>query len=103
MWCRPLISVGPMYIPGRLRTASRPSSTVICSAPYSCVTAVFVIYILWFACVVSRRATTHIRLTGKHPTVMVYWQEPVIDYDKKRDELLRVLCRCKHSHIQRRA
>jgi len=25
-----------MYIPGRLRTASSPSSTVIDSAPYSC-------------------------------------------------------------------
>ena len=26
-WCRPLVSVEPMYIPGRLRTASNPWST----------------------------------------------------------------------------
>ena len=36
MWCRPLPScVSPIYIPGRLRTASKPSSTWMLSAPYS--------------------------------------------------------------------
>src|SRR5436190_17372382 len=36
MWCRPEpSSVSPMYMPGRLRTASRPLSTLIESAPYS--------------------------------------------------------------------
>ena len=29
MWCRPRSPVEPMYMPGRLRTASRPSRTVI--------------------------------------------------------------------------
>src|SRR4051794_4617520 len=29
MWCRPRSPVEPMYMPGRLRTASRPSSTVM--------------------------------------------------------------------------
>src|SRR5262245_42574615 len=33
-WWRPRSPVEPMYMPGRLRTASRPSSTVIESAPY---------------------------------------------------------------------
>ena len=28
-WCNPLGPVEPMYIPGRLRTASSPSSTWI--------------------------------------------------------------------------
>src|SRR5688572_9691460 len=37
MWCRPVPSeVSPMYIPGRLRTASRPFRTLIASEPYSC-------------------------------------------------------------------
>src|SRR5512139_3473645 len=36
MWCRPVpSSVSPMYMPGRLRTASSPRSTLIESAPYS--------------------------------------------------------------------
>src|SRR5216683_6770885 len=36
MWCRPEpSSVSPIYMPGRLRTASRPLSTWIDSAPYS--------------------------------------------------------------------
>src|SRR6202000_2908748 len=36
MWCRPEpSSVSPMYMPGRLRTASRPFSTLMLSAPYS--------------------------------------------------------------------
>jgi hypothetical protein len=36
MWCRPdPSSVSPIYIPGRLRTASRPFRTLIDSAPYS--------------------------------------------------------------------
>ncbi len=34
-WCRPRSPVEPMYIPGRLRTASRPSRTVMDDAPYS--------------------------------------------------------------------
>src|SRR6185369_9256011 len=34
-WWRALMPVPPMYMPGRLRTASRPSSTLIWSAPYS--------------------------------------------------------------------
>ena len=33
-WCRPVGPVEPMYIPGRLRTASRPSRTVMSCAPY---------------------------------------------------------------------
>ncbi len=32
-WCRPRSPVDPMYMPGRLRTASRPSRTLIDSAP----------------------------------------------------------------------
>ena len=28
-WCRPRTPVEPMYMPGRLRTASRPSRTVM--------------------------------------------------------------------------
>ena len=37
MWCSPVPSeVSPMYIPGRLRTASRPFRTLIASEPYSC-------------------------------------------------------------------
>ena len=32
-WCSPGSPVEPMYIAGRLRTASRPSSTLILSAP----------------------------------------------------------------------
>src|SRR5262245_56486969 len=36
MWCRPVPSeVSPMYIPGRLRTASRPFRTLMASEPYS--------------------------------------------------------------------
>src|SRR5204862_7579626 len=36
MWCRPVPSeVSPMYMPGRLRTASRPFRTLIASEPYS--------------------------------------------------------------------
>src|SRR5690606_25094259 len=36
MWCRPEpSSVSPMYMPGRLRTASRPLRTLMESAPYS--------------------------------------------------------------------
>src|SRR5881227_2556309 len=34
-WCSPRSPVEPMYIPGRLRTASRPSSTVIADASYA--------------------------------------------------------------------
>src|SRR6202034_1881891 len=33
-WCSPRSPVEPMYIPGRLRTASRPSKTVIERASY---------------------------------------------------------------------
>src|SRR5262245_58822935 len=33
-WCRPRSAVSPMYIPGRFRTASRPSRTLMFSAPY---------------------------------------------------------------------
>src|SRR5512136_275905 len=33
-WCSPRTSVEPMYMPGRRRTASRPSSTVILLASY---------------------------------------------------------------------
>src|SRR4051812_21643764 len=37
MWCSPVPSaVSPMYMPGRLRTASRPFRTLIESEPYSC-------------------------------------------------------------------
>src|SRR5690606_36610999 len=36
MWCRPEpSSVSPIYMPGRLRTASRPLRTLMDSAPYS--------------------------------------------------------------------
>src|SRR6056297_3351802 len=36
MWCRPEpSSVSPIYIPGRLRTASKPLRTLMESAPYS--------------------------------------------------------------------
>src|SRR6476660_5066819 len=36
MWCRPEpSSVSPIYMPGRLRTASSPFSTLMLSAPYS--------------------------------------------------------------------
>src|SRR5690606_3322079 len=36
MWCRPEpSSVSPIYMPGRLRTASRPLRTLMESAPYS--------------------------------------------------------------------
>src|SRR3981189_637506 len=35
MWCKPVPSdVSPMYMPGRLRTASRPFKTLIASEPY---------------------------------------------------------------------
>src|SRR5215203_5297054 len=34
-WCRPASPVEPMYMPGRLRTGSRPSSTWMSLAPYS--------------------------------------------------------------------
>lgn len=33
-WCRPRSPVEPMYMPGRLRTASRPSSTWMALASY---------------------------------------------------------------------
>src|SRR5262245_2649471 len=33
-WCSPRSAVSPMYMPGRLRTASRPSRTLMFSAPY---------------------------------------------------------------------
>ena len=36
-WCNPLALVEPMYMPGRRRTASSPSSTCIWLASYSCV------------------------------------------------------------------
>src|SRR5277367_6647595 len=36
MWCRPEpSSVSPIYMPGRLRTASRPFRTLMEPAPYS--------------------------------------------------------------------
>ena len=31
-WCRPVGPVDPMYMPGRFRTASRPSRTVMSAA-----------------------------------------------------------------------
>ena len=34
-WCNPWAPVDPMYMAGRFRTASSPSSTLILSAPYS--------------------------------------------------------------------
>src|SRR6266850_6044037 len=35
MWCKPVPSeVSPMYMPGRLRTASRPFKTLMASEPY---------------------------------------------------------------------
>src|SRR5262249_2331239 len=34
-WCSPRSPVDPMYMPGRLRTASSPSRTVMDEAPYS--------------------------------------------------------------------
>src|SRR5690606_33872448 len=34
-WCKPRTPVEPMYMPGRLRTASKPSSTVMEDALYS--------------------------------------------------------------------
>src|SRR5262245_29720499 len=34
-WCSPRTSVSPMYMAGRMRTASRPSRIVMDSAPYS--------------------------------------------------------------------
>src|SRR5690242_3416354 len=34
-WCRPRSPVDPMYMPGRLRTASRPSRTWIAEASYA--------------------------------------------------------------------
>ena len=43
-WCRPLGPVEPMYMPGRLRTASRPSSTCIWSLLY--ISSVFVISVI---------------------------------------------------------
>ena len=33
-WCRPEGPVEPMYMPGRLRTGSRPSRTCMSLAPY---------------------------------------------------------------------
>src|SRR6516164_1223306 len=36
MWCKPRSSGSPMYIPGRFRTASKPSSLSICAASYFC-------------------------------------------------------------------
>src|SRR5664279_3242344 len=38
-WCRPRSDVDPMYMPGRLRTASRPSSTWMELPVYSCLVA----------------------------------------------------------------
>src|SRR5207253_1159248 len=38
-WCRPAGPVDPMYIAGRLRTASSPSRTLILSAEYSSTSA----------------------------------------------------------------
>jgi hypothetical protein len=38
-WCKPWRPVEPMYIPGRLRTGSRPSSTWIALASYAAVVA----------------------------------------------------------------
>jgi len=35
-WCRARSSVPPIYIPGRLRTGSKPSSTSIDDASYVC-------------------------------------------------------------------
>ncbi|VWM18330.1 Uncharacterised protein [Collinsella intestinalis] len=34
-WCKPVELVEPIYIPGRTRTASRPSRTLISLPPYS--------------------------------------------------------------------
>src|SRR5204862_138629 len=34
-WCRPVIPVEPMYMPGRSRTGSRPLSTVMSLAAYA--------------------------------------------------------------------
>ena len=35
-WCSPLGPVDPMYMPGRFRTASRPSNLSIWAASYFC-------------------------------------------------------------------
>src|SRR5438477_6429387 len=43
MWCRPRSSGSPMYMPGRLRTASSPSNLSICAAPYFCVKSMLVV------------------------------------------------------------
>src|SRR5579859_3364105 len=39
MWCRPYRSVLPMYMPGRLRTAVRPSRTSMSAPVYAAVVA----------------------------------------------------------------
>ncbi len=36
VWCKPLMSVVPMYIPGLCLTGSNPSKTLICEASYCC-------------------------------------------------------------------
>src|SRR5512133_2677636 len=41
-WWKPLVSVPPMYMPGRRRTGSRPCRTVMCSAVYDLSAAISV-------------------------------------------------------------
>ena len=43
IWCSPLLSVLPIYIPGLCLTGSNHSKTLICEASYSCVVSGVVI------------------------------------------------------------
>ena len=51
MWCRPVPSdVSPMYIPGRLRTASRPFRTLMLSESYSPLSSLFAAAVCALGC-----------------------------------------------------
>src|SRR5262249_52061757 len=49
-WCRPISPVDPMYIAGRRRTASRPSSTLMLLESYTSPAPVFTSFAIFPCC-----------------------------------------------------
>ena len=65
-WLTPAWDVVPMYIPGRLRTGSSPSSTTIEEAPYDCFLSAIGVNTTTNSC--GRKAAEYVR--PKHPIAL---------------------------------
>ena len=72
MWCSPEpSSVSPIYMPGRLRTASRPFNTRIDSAPYSAC-SVWGVSDMYFLGQAGLEATERLAPSGAHACALVW-------------------------------